>query len=38
MISALHLLWVVPIAALVGFVFGVVMATNKTDEQRGGLW
>lgn len=25
MISALHLLWVVPIAAIVGFVFGVVV-------------
>lgn len=36
MISALHLLWIVPVTMLAGFILCSLLAGNKfTDEQRG---
>lgn len=32
MISALHLLWIVPLAAAFGFVLGAIMAVGKQSE------
>lgn len=38
MISAIHLIWIVPLSAMVGYVVGAFMQTaSKSDEQRGGL-
>lgn len=37
MIPALHLLWIVPLAASVGFVWAAVLAAGKeTDEENDG--
>lgn len=33
MISALHLLWIVPVAGSIGFLFGVVMAVGGGNSE-----
>lgn len=33
MICALHLIWIIPLAGVVGFMAGVMMAKQKEDEQ-----
>lgn len=37
MISAWHLLWIVPLAASVGFVWAAVLAVGKYDESEDNL-
>lgn len=33
MIRALHLLWIIPVAGSVGFLFGVVMAAGNSNSE-----
>lgn len=38
MMNAIHLIWIIPLSAMIGYVVGALMATAKwSDEQRGGL-
>ena len=32
MMNALHLLWIVPLAAFLGYVLGAIMAVGKKSE------
>lgn len=34
MINALHLMWIVPLAAFLGFVLGAIMAVGKQSEKE----
>ena len=33
MIHALHLLWIVPMAAIFGFFIGVILCGNREDDR-----
>lgn len=33
MINALHLLWIIPLAAFLGYVLGAIMAVGKDGEK-----
>lgn len=33
MINALHLIWIIPLAACVGFMAGVLLAANRWEEE-----
>ena len=34
MIHALHLMWIVPLAAFLGFVLGAIMAVGKKSDNE----
>ena len=34
MINALHLLWIVPLVAALGFVWGALLASNKEEHPQ----
>jgi hypothetical protein len=38
MINALHLLWIIPLFAFLGFVLGAIMSVGKEREEGEAPW